>query len=99
MSPAQISLVEWRPNPAPDASEQSRQLARVGGRIAELVLDFCRRHVGEQFHLEELNGHVLAHELVAPDSPRRILGQLRRAGQVDVQLLNRSASLYRVVRA
>lgn len=94
---SQLALLGWQPRVAPRASEQDQQLARVGGRIADLVVAFCRQRVGAEFHVAELLGHVERYEQVAPDSPRRILGQLRRAGQVDVELVSRSRSLYRVV--
>jgi hypothetical protein len=93
----QLGLLEWSPpRVAPHASEQSVELARVEGRIAELVLAFCAGRTGQDFHLAELTAYVAERAQVAPDSPRRILGQLRRAGQVQVEVVNRSASLYRV---
>lgn len=93
----QLGLLEWTPPRAvPQASEQARHLARVEGRIAALVIEFCAGRVGEEFHLSDLTGFVSSRAQVAPDSPRRILGQLRRAGVVDVELLDRGGSLYRV---
>ena len=55
------------------------ELERVGGRIAGTVLQFCRwRIVGapREFRMAELQGYVLKHTGVAPDSPGRILREV-----------------------
>ena len=86
------------PSAAPDASEQAKELVRVEGRLASVIVAWCERHVGREFHLSAMTAAVMAETLCAPDSPRRILLQLREAGQVEVELLERSRSHYRVVR-
>ncbi|MEI8352410.1 MAG: hypothetical protein WCG36_08875 [bacterium] len=94
----QLCLLEWTPPRAvPQASEQSRQLARVEGRIAEWVISFCMEHVGREFYASELAGFVCEQSGGSPESGMRVLRALRRTGQVDVELVSRSASLYRVV--
>lgn len=98
MSDGQMSLLGWTPpRPAAAAPEQPRQLARVTGRIGETVLAFCRAHVGHQFHASELSTYVMAHCGGAPASADRVLRQLRREGYVQVELVDRAGSLYRVV--
>ncbi len=93
----QMGLLDWTPpTPAPGASEQAQQLVRVEGRIAKAVIAWCSRHVGAEFHLSALTADVMAEVLCAPDSPRRILGQLRATGQVQVAQLDRARSIYRV---
>ena len=93
----QASLLDWRPpTTSPTASEQSQQLARVEGRLAVAILEWCRAHAGEDFHLAAITESVTGHIQAAPDSVRRILAQLRRAGHVQVELLDRRRSLYRL---
>lgn len=94
----QLGLLEYRPPVlAPHASEQSRQLARVEGRIAEWVISFCMEYVGRQFYASELAGFVAEQSGGSPESGMRVLRALRRTGQVDVELVSRTQSLYRVV--
>ena len=95
----QGSLLTWTPpQPSPRASEQGRELARVEGRIAESIIAWCRKHEGSDFHLSAMTADVMAETLCAPDSPRRVLQQLRDSGQVQVDCLKRGRSYYRVVR-
>ena len=93
----QLGLLEYRPPVlAPHASEQSRQLARVEGRIAEMVIAFCEEYAGREFYASELSGFITEQCGGSPESGMRVMRALRRAGQVDVALVSRSASLYRV---
>lgn len=100
-SPFQLSLLTppVRPAAPPHASTQTTELVRVEGRIAELVLAFCASRTGRTFHLADLNAYVSERAQVAPDSPRRILSQLRKTGQVAVECVNRSESLWVVAAA
>ena len=94
-----LSLFTWaetRPQPSPKASEQGQQLARVEGRLAEAILAWCSIHEHQQFRMMDLTTDVLAHMQAAPDSVRRILAQLKRSGQVEVECVSRSESLYRL---
>lgn len=95
----QLSLTEWRPpQAAPGSSEQTQHLVRVERGLAKPILEWCREHQGQDFHLATITEAVLGHVTAAPDSVRRILAQLRRAGHVDVVLLDRRRSLYRLGR-
>lgn len=86
----QVSLLDWTP-----AAEQSAQIERVTDRIGFLVFEFCANTgAGRRFRMEELTAFVAARAQVAPDSPGRILRQLRRAGHVDYHVVNRAESLY-----
>ena len=68
---------------------------RVYGRIAPVILMFARDHAGQMFHVEQLRRYCLAHECnIAPDSPGRILRELRLEGKLDYVVLNRRKSLY-----
>ena len=96
-----MSLLGWSPpscavGPAP--SPQSVQLARVANGIEAEVYRFCAESVGREFHLRELTDAVTAaHDgYVAPDSPARLLRLLRQRGLVQVALVSRSSSLYRI---
>ena len=99
-APAQQSLLTWTPpQPSPRASEQERELARVERRgVALAVLNFCRLHTGETFSGADLAAYVLARCGGSPSSADRVLRALRAEGVIDVELVSRSASLYRVVR-
>lgn len=86
------------PKPAPKADEQTQQLARVEGRIAEAVLEFCRGRLreGGEFYSCDLAAFVMRKCGGAPDSASRVLRSLRFSGQVQVKLLSRADSHYRV---
>jgi hypothetical protein len=95
---AVLPLFAWsetRPVASPRSTPQAANLARVEGGLAPEILRWCRQHVGQEFHMATLTAEV--GEGRAPDSVRRILGQLRRAGHVEVKVVQRSASLYRVI--
>lgn len=70
--------------------------ARVYTRIAPVVLAFRAVCNGTDFHVEELRQFVLDNvPEIAPDSPGRILRELRLQGIIDYIVVNRRASLYR----
>ena len=93
----QLGLLEWtRPVVAPTASEQAQNLARVEGRLAEAILDWARIHEHQDFHLSTFTAAIMQATLCAPDSPRRILLQLRDSGQVEVECVDRAKSAYRL---
>jgi hypothetical protein len=71
-------------------------LSRVRSTLAAPILAFCRARVGGEFHMAELVAAIGAH--ASPDSPSRILRDLRQRGEVEYVVVSRAASLYRVVR-
>ena len=80
-------------------TEQQAQLGRVSDRIASVVLDFYQGRVSDnpEFHMEELLGYVSDHVDVAPDSPGRILRNLRAEKKLNYAVVNRKQSLYKLV--
>lgn len=79
---------------------QSANLTRVSANISDIVWRFCLRRwrLHAPFNMTDLVAHVTAMmPFIAPDSPSRILRELRRQGRVDYVVVNRAASLYRVV--
>jgi hypothetical protein len=94
----QLGLLEWTPpRPAPDATVQDQELARVEGKLGAFILDWCRAHLvaGEpRFHLAELAEDVECQFGGAPDSASRILRQLRARGHIAYRVVDRRASLY-----
>lgn len=78
-----------------------QERARVRSRIGSLILEFCRHRTG--FHMEDLRQFVekkMSDGLflcIAPDSPGRILRQLRQQGLLNYKVVSRRRSLYRVV--
>ena len=76
---------------------------RVRSRIGSLILEFCRltrrRFVVSTFHMEDLREFVEqgVEGKIAPDSPGRILRQLRQQRLLNYRVISRSKSLYRVV--
>ena len=79
---------------APHASEQAIQFVRVEGRIADLVAAFC--FPGRVFHASDLCGYVADQAGGSPESAMRVMRAMRKAGQLDVELLSRSESKYAV---
>jgi hypothetical protein len=73
---------------------QESELFRVRSTIAPAVVEFCRAHVGDQFRMEELQRFVQLFHPSAPDSPSRILRDLRRRGIVAYRVVSRPGSLY-----
>lgn len=83
----------------PSLLDQVVNLKRVRGRIGGIVYAFCCARIGQQFHLRELEEYVSERRDGAPDSPSRILRDLRQSGLIDYEVVSRSQSLYRVTRA
>lgn len=80
-------------------AEQPHELARVSGKTAGAILKFLRRRLNAgfpEFHADDLRGAVAAELVTAPASCDRILRDLRKAGVVCYEVVNRRASLYRV---
>jgi hypothetical protein len=82
-------------------SEQEKQLARVGGNVGPIVKDFCRKVLAKPvptFTGSELRDFVVnVHGKLAPGSADRVLRMLRRAGELDYVVVNRTAGLYKVL--
>lgn len=89
-----LPLFEARPD------SPAQELARVASNLASPIVRWValRRISGQRvFRLAELSEALEQQGLkFAPDSPRRILGELRRKGLVGVTLESRADSLYRV---
>lgn len=82
----------------PMADPQQENIARVRARITASVVAFWSERVeGDPvFTAAELRTYVEArHSGLAPDSPSRILRQLRQEGVVNYVLESRAASRYR----
>lgn len=79
---------------------QAANLTRVSDRIAHHVWLFCfyRLNGAPDFTADDLRRYVaIAVPGIAPDSPSRILRELRKQGRVDYEVVSRAQSLYRVV--
>jgi hypothetical protein len=75
-----------------DAPEER---ARVRSRIVPFIMAFRVKYAGRHFHMEDLRRFVLREvPTTAPDSPGRILRELRSDGRLDYVVLNRRQSLY-----
>ena len=75
-----------------DAPHERR---RVYGKIAPLIMTYYRAHVGKAFHAEDLRQYVLMFAAdIAPDSPGRILRELRLEGKLNYVVIDRRDSLY-----
>ena len=95
-------LVSFYVGKGQEMTTDHQERARVRSRIGSLILEFCRRQVGI-FHMEDLRKFVeceanrepfLGH--IAPDSPGRILRQLRQEGYMGYVVISRAESLYKV---
>jgi hypothetical protein len=88
-------LQRYLRNHPPAAPDDAEERARVYGRIAPLIMSFAEEAGDNEFHVEELRRYVIARAPeVAPDSPGRILRELRLEGRLDYVVLNRRQSLY-----
>jgi len=74
-----------------------QERARVRSRIGSLILEFCSPN--RIFHMDDLARWVKCWEgnHIAPDSPGRILRQLRQQGLLNYKVVSRRQSLYQVV--
>lgn len=97
----QLSSLSHRPLVAMPLfdDQQAAELARVSANIAPLVLAwFADRQPGDEFHINELTRFVWrTAPQIAADSPRRVMSELKKAKQVNYELVSRSQSLYRVL--
>lgn len=76
-------------------TEQTENLQRVGISIGPIVCRFLESHLHQQFHGIDLYRAVVEQVgFVAPDSPRRIMSDLKNQGVVNYELINRRQSLY-----
>lgn len=76
-------------------TEQQHQLARVTGNIGQAIVAFFNRmHIGQEFRAADLHNAVGG----APASADRVMRELRRMGQINYEVVNRSQSLYRKTR-
>jgi hypothetical protein len=81
---------------SPPPSEQDVELARVAGKIGQSVMTFLeQRRPGGTFHAKDL--HEFVGPGVAPASADRILRLMRQNGAVNYEIVNRRASLYRIL--
>ncbi len=93
----QPSLFDQPPPAAPKPTEQEKQLARVKGSIADVIVEFFRvRRVGDRFFASDLHKFVGERAQIAPASADRVMRDLRKGGQVNYCVISRSRSEYRV---
>lgn len=104
-------LFDWTPAPAPSSPkppDQAAELARVLSALERHVMAFLRariRGVGGSsiFRMSALLEFVRERQKAAgeapcaPDSPRRVMSELKTLGCTEVRLLNRRQSLYEVI--
>jgi hypothetical protein len=76
-------------------------LYRVTDRIAPHIIQFWEDKLDSddpEFHMDELLNHVDRNVIaVAPDSPGRIMRDLRQHRLVNYEVVNRRQSLYRAL--
>ena len=97
----QLSSLSHRPLVAMPLfdEQQAVELARVKLNIAPLLLKwFEGKKPGDEFFISEPTQYVWrTAPQVAPDSPRRVLSELKDDGKVNYKLVKRSESRYRVL--
>lgn len=79
---------------------QREEIARVSSAIGKTIIAFLRARLNNglwEFRADELREWVAARHPGAPASADRILRALRQSGQISYTVLNRRASLYRIV--
>lgn len=76
---------------------EHQDLERVKSDIGKWVLEYVQRlGVGTKFFAGDLCAYVWSHKRCAPESPGRILRQLRLQGYFDYEVIDRSQALYQV---
>lgn len=80
-------------------TEQADNIARVRQTIAPHIIAFIKEHEGKEFHNADLQKYVAEHVngFVSPESPGRILRDLRERKVIDYELVSRPKSLYRAI--
>lgn len=82
--------------PTSQPSRQEIELKRVKSKTSDWIKQFFDAHqLGEQFHAEDLHNFVKAKANVAPASADRIMRDMKRSGEINYEVVNRSQSLYR----
>jgi len=78
--------------------EQTRQLRRVRSKIARAIMRYFQNAApGKTFHLADLVWWIEWLEIpVSPDSPSRVMRDLRQRRIINYRVVNRAQSLYRV---
>lgn len=83
-------------------AQQREELQRVTSVIARTILRFCRVRLAaghQEFHADDLRRYV-GEQLAEPSAPAsadRILRDLRQRGVVTYEVVDRRASLYRLL--
>lgn len=81
-------------------STHGKHLARVSSKIAPTILLFYHQKIQQarlQFHMEELLRFVAVRFPTAPDSPSRVMRDLRQHKYLAYKVVNRRASLYEIL--
>jgi len=78
---------------------QKQNLSRVKSQIATVILDFWEQTGPKTpFHMTNLLKYVRSRRPnIAPDSPSRVMRDLKQHKVIDYVVLNRSASLYKFI--
>jgi hypothetical protein len=80
------------------SDDQSSNFNRVNSKIALHILGFFEGKVGVEFHVAELLTYVRTRVPdLAPDSPGRIMRDLRAKNLISYEVVNRRDSLYRIL--
>lgn len=78
---------------------EHQDLERVQSAIGGQVLSFIRSiGVGQQFYAMDLCQWVWCDVTCAPESPGRVMRQLRLKGYFDYDVVNRRQALYKITR-
>jgi len=88
-------------SPAPlfdSIADRDRVYRGIGAHVLGFFRDLVGRRNCSEFFMSELGAWVKARVPTAPDSPSRILRELRRQGVLDYEVVDRSKSRYRVTR-
>ncbi len=84
----------------PDFGEYKagENIGRVSEKIAAVVTEFCQSvGVGGKFHMIDLQDFVALRFSIAPDSPGRILRDLRKRKLLNYRVVSRKQSQYQVL--
>ena len=81
-----------------DHCSQQEQLTRVSAKIGGVIIRFFSdKSFGFRFHMKDLLTAVRSEfPYIAPDSPSRVMRDLRQKSVIDYRVINRKNSLYEI---
>jgi hypothetical protein len=78
-------------------SEHQQHMDRIGERQCKWIHHYADTVGNDDWHMQDMTDYVLARVKSAPDSPGRMLRDMRRRGELNYECVSRAKSLYRFI--